>query len=162
MKKTKILMLFVLIALSITTIYAAKAPEFTFETFGGKRVKSTTLLEKGPIFLDFWGTTCEPCLKALPHISGFVAKYPEMNFVGINLDSPRNKDKAQKLFKANKYEFIDGYDENKAMQNLFGVKDMPRTIIIDTDGEIVYDNSSFTPGDEEKYEKLIKDILSKD
>jgi thiol-disulfide isomerase/thioredoxin len=154
--------IFLLLNLFVYLLIAVVSPEFTIETFDSKKIKSSSLLEKGPIFLDFWGTSCEPCLKALPHISDFVNKYPQINFVGINIDSPRNKDKAQKLIKSKKFKFIAGYDSSNNLRTLFGVNEIPRTIIIDTTGEIIYDGSSFTPGDEAKYEKIIKELLNKE
>jgi thiol-disulfide isomerase/thioredoxin len=138
------------------------APEFSIETFEGKKIMSTTLLEKGAIFLDFWSTSCEPCLKALPKISELAVKYQDVNFIGVNTDLAKHKDNAKKLIKSKKYKFTAANDTNKTLQNLFNVRAIPRTIIIDKDGTIVYDNNSYTPGDEVKYEKIIQSLINRE
>jgi len=140
-----------ILALTIATLTAATAPSFTVETFDGKTVRSATLLEKGPILLDFWSTSCQPCLKALPHIDEITKQFPNLNVVVVNTDSPRNKDNAQRLIKGKKFSFIQGYDGNRDLQKMFNVTGIPRTILIDTNSEIVYDHASYNPGDEQEY-----------
>jgi len=149
MKKTVLLL--IVLVMGFGTLSAATAPSFTVETFDGKMVRSTTLLESGPIFLDFWSTGCAPCLKALPHINDITARFPNLNVVVVSTDPPRLKDKSQRYIKTNKFDFITGYDGNKDLQRMFNVSSIPRTFIIDTNGEIVYDHASYNPGDEEEY-----------
>ena len=148
-----------LLVVSMTALFAAKAPSFTIETLEGDIVRSEALLEKGPIFLDFWSTSCAPCLKALPHFNEFAKKYKDMNFVAVSTDSPRNKNKVVQMVRSNRWVFINGFDSSKELQRLFNVTAIPRTIIINQAGEIVYDSTSFTPGDEKKYEEQIIKVL---
>jgi len=149
MKRT--LLVLVVAIVGFCTLCAATAPSFTVETFDGKIVRSATLLETGPIFLDFWSTGCAPCLKALPHINEFTTRFPNLNVVVVSTDPPRLKDKSQRYIKTNKFDFIAGYDGNKDLQRMFNVSSIPRTFIIDVNGEIVYDHASYNPGDEEEY-----------
>jgi len=146
----KIIMILLMTAL-VALLTAATAPSFTVETFDGKIVRSAALLEKGPILLDFWSTSCQPCLKALPHIENITKQFPDLNVVVVGTDPPRLKDKAQRYIKGQKYSFIQGYDGNRELQKIFNVSAIPRTIIINTDGEIVFDHASYNPGDEAEY-----------
>jgi len=147
----KVMLLLAITVIGLSTLIAATAPNFTVETFDGKVIRSTTLLEKGPIFLDFWSTGCQPCLKALPHINDIAKQFPNLNVVVVSTDPPRLKDKSQRYIKSNKFDFITGYDGNKGLQRMFNVSSIPRTFIIDSSGEIVYDHASYNPGDEAEY-----------
>jgi len=147
----KILLSLLVAVFAVAILSAATAPSFSVETFDGKVVRSSALLEKGPIFLDFWSTSCQPCLKALPQIEEITKQFPNLNVIVVSTDPPRVKDKAQRYVKAQKFSFVTGYDGNRDLQKMFNVSAIPRTLIIDTNGEIVFDHASYNPGDEAEY-----------
>ena len=45
---------------------------------------------KGPILMNFWTLSCEPCKKEMKHLSKINEKYSETGFqvLSINMDSP--------------------------------------------------------------------------
>jgi thiol-disulfide isomerase/thioredoxin len=141
------------------TLYGTPAPEFSIETLDGTMLRSTTLLDRGPIFLDFWATWCRPCLRALPHINNFVQQYPDLNVIAVSIDEPKDKDKVIQLVRRNRYEFITGFDSTSNLRRIFNVSTVPRTIIISQTGEIVYDGTGYNPGDEVKYDAIIQRLF---
>ena len=146
----------------IAMIYAQTAPSFTIELLDGTKVRSETLLEKGPIFLDFWATWCQPCLRSMPKWSEFAEKYPEMQFYAISIDRPRDKPKVINQIRTAKYAFEVGFDPNKEIAGLFNVGDaVPQLFIISQSGEIVFDKKGYTNGDEIKVEEVILGLLGK-
>ena len=154
-------MLLVVVFLTAISLNAQKAPDFTIETFDGKTIRSSELLKNGPIFLDFWATWCQPCIRALPHINSFVKKYPKLNVVVVSVDRPRDKDKAHNFVKTRRYEFIHAFDgSNKDLQSIFNMTTPPRSIIIAQDGEIIMDSTGYKPGDEEKYIEILDKLFS--
>ena len=153
-------MLLVVAFLTAISLHAQKAPDFTIETFDGKTIRSSELLKKGPIFLDFWATWCQPCIRALPHVNGFVSKYPDLNVVVVSVDRPRDKDKANNFVKTRKYDFLHAFDGSKDLQNLFNASTPPRSIIIAQDGEIIMNSTGYKPGDEEKYIEYLDKLFS--
>jgi len=158
LRKKNLLILLVLI-MSITTLFSTQAPSFTIETMAGERIRSETLLEKGPIFLEFWNIGCRPCLLFLPHVSEFVTKFPEMTFVAVNTDGPRHVNSALSRVRSSRWAFITALDGTRDLQRLFNVTSNPHTIIINQAGEIVYNNTGFVAGDEVKYMEVITNIL---
>jgi peroxiredoxin len=143
----------------MTSLFATKAPDFTIETIDGRMLRSATLLENGPILLDFWFTACVPCQKALPHISDLVGRYPGLNVLAVSTDSPRLKDRVIQYVRSNRFAFTTGLDPAKTLQRLFNVTAMPRTIIIDTDGTIIYDHTGYKAGDEAKYHEILDNLF---
>jgi len=152
--------LFVTLATIFVALFSMQVSAFSIETIHGEIIKSETLLEKGPILLDFWSTSCRPCLSKLPHVSRFATKYPEMSFFAISTDSPRHKDNVMRQIRSSRYEFTTGFDGTRNLQRLFNVTAIPRTIIINQTGQIVYDNTGYNSGDEVKLEETIVKILS--
>ena len=152
-------LLLLILVMSMTTLFSAQAPSFVIETMTGERIRSETLLEKGPIFLEFWNIGCRPCLLFLPHVSEFVGKYPEMTFVAVNTDGPRHVNNATSRVRSSRWAFITALDGTRDLQRLFNVTSNPHTIIINQAGEIVYNGTGFNAGDEAKFEEIIVNIL---
>ncbi|MCK9328890.1 MAG: TlpA disulfide reductase family protein [Candidatus Cloacimonetes bacterium] len=137
----------------------SEVPAFSIETLNGDVLKSQDLLEDNIIYLDFWATSCQPCLRLLPQVSNLVEKYPDVTFIAVSIDSPRHKNNVSKLVRSQKFEFITAYDSNKALQKLFNVTSIPRSIIINKKREIVFDHSGFNSGDEQEIEKALQEAL---
>lgn len=43
------------------------------------------------LLVNFWATWCVPCRTEIPALNRLHDKYPEVRFVGINLDDPENE-----------------------------------------------------------------------
>ncbi|MCL2064856.1 MAG: TlpA family protein disulfide reductase [Candidatus Cloacimonetes bacterium] len=155
----KTLFLLIVVTTFVAILFSSPAPSFTIETMQGDVVRSEDLLAKGPIYLDFWSTSCEPCLRKLPHVSSWVSKYPEMSFFAISTDSPRQRDGVVRHVRSSRYQFTTGIDSSRNLQRLFNVSLIPRTIIINQAGEIVYDNQGYNPGDEVELENFIISVI---
>ena len=158
LKRTVIL---IIIATFVAIIGDSTAPAFTIETIQNETLRSEALLEKGPIFIEFWATWCNPCVRFLPHVDQFSRNHPEMTFIAVSIDRPRDRDKVLRHARSNRFNFVTGFDGSRDLQRLFNVTSVPRTIMINQAGEIVYDNSGYNSGDEVGLEAKIKEILGK-
>jgi thiol-disulfide isomerase/thioredoxin len=43
------------------------------------------------VLINFWATWCKPCRDEIPALNRLHKKYPQVRFVGINVDDPRNR-----------------------------------------------------------------------
>jgi len=117
----------------------------------------TSLMGKVHVF-EFWSTTCEPCLEAMPHLSKLARKYKDsVAFVGIDFYEakttakwPSAVDKVERYVNApdSPIPFSVGMDDiNMTMSNAWfkatenRIGEMPWTILVDADGRIAWSGS---------------------
>ena len=138
-------------------------PEFTLEDINGGQISSEELLNKKAVIIDFWAKWCTPCKKALPHLSDLQEEYANLaNVVCITIDKARDKDKAKSFVKSKGYDFITLFDPNKSVSDMLNVSSIPRTFIVNGNGEIVYKHEGYTQGDEYELEAELRKIIYKD
>ena len=138
-----------------------KAPNFTLQVYDGSGLNGeytleTSLAEGKVVVLNFWGTTCDPCIKELPHFNALKEKYgDEVEIIAIhNIDIAPGVD-VQKFINSSKlrtedwttYDIIFAQDARVIEYNgqmltayeAFGGKDSyPVTAIINAKGVFAY------------------------
>ena len=152
-------MLIIIIAIQLTA--AEKVGEFKLENIEGKQVKLSDFQKEDLVILDFWATWCVPCKNSLPKINDIHEKYDNVNVLAINVDKPRKKAAAVSHVKSNRFTFHTLFDSKKVVQKQFNITNIPRTLIIDQDGTIIYDHTGYQRGDEKHYEEIIIEWLEK-
>jgi len=158
----KNLLIVLMSILLVTQVFAAdKAGDFKLENLKGKQVKLSDFQEKGLVILDFWATWCVPCKNGLPKINEIHEKYDTVNVLAINVDKPRKKSKAIAHVKSNRFTFHTLFDPKKIVQKQFNVTNIPRTLIIDQEGNVIYDHTGYQRGDEKHYEEVILKWIEK-
>ncbi|MBL7748811.1 MAG: DUF547 domain-containing protein [Chitinophagaceae bacterium] len=88
------------------------------------------------LIVDFFGTWCVPCVKALPKLSALQRKYKEQIRVVLVSNEPEEK---LAVFMARQKEFILSLvvDEQQLFTNYFQPPSYPYTVIIDKNGKVV-------------------------
>jgi thiol-disulfide isomerase/thioredoxin len=144
----------------------APAPEIAMENPDGKIMKLSDLKGK-VVLLDFWASWCGPCRKANPHVVEIYQKYKDQGFtvysvsldgldsrtksrlkadqIGPRLESSKDKWMAaiekDKLTWENHVSSLDKWDTPAA--SAYGVTSIPRTFLIDREGNISAINPRF-------------------
>lgn len=120
------------------------APVFTADTpEGGKLALADVKAEV--IILDFWASWCGPCRRENPNVVRMYNKYHEkgLEIVGISLDKAGQKNRWLKAIAQDKLTWkhlsnLKGWQEPIAQ--LYGVRSIPATYILDGDGKIIAKN----------------------
>ena len=113
-----------------------EAPAFEAPLLGGGGTLALEDLEGKPVFLNFWGSWCEPCKDEAPALRRAERIYgDEIAFVGINIRD--GVDDA--LAFADRYglDYRHVRDEDLAIYDDYGLTGQPESFFIDRDGEVV-------------------------
>jgi len=115
------------------------APEIALPNPNGDIVKLSDL--KGDyVLIDFWASWCKPCRMENPNVVRMYKKYANENFeiFGVSLD--RNKEKWLEAIEKDKLEWPQVSDLKfwqSAAAELYNVKSIPFTVLIDPDGQVI-------------------------
>ena len=156
--KTFARILFILL-LHASLIHATTAPDFSLPTPAGPRLSLSSLLERGPVLLDFWATWCKPCIKAMPKLQEIHDKYAKrgLTVLGVNEDGPRGQNRVRPFLRSRKLTFPNVIDGDGSVMKRFQARAMPTTILVASDGEIVLRITCI--GDEEALTQAIEAVL---
>ena len=116
------------------------APDFTLSTPEDQPVTLTNAVDRSgaagvPVVLNFWATWCGPCRVEMPNLQNASEKFgDEVAFIGVN----------QAETAVNIVEFRDEFsltypllvDQERVVNNLYGVTSLPTTIFIDASGTV--------------------------
>lgn len=132
------------------------APDFTLSSLDGKKITLSDLRGKA-VLLDFSATWCPPCRLLMPLIQKFHERWAEKDLVVLMInDEP--VDTISKYLKDKGFTFTVLRDTDGEVSRLYGVRGIPRTIIIDREGKVALDHTGFG-GDGSQLEEAIKKAL---
>ena len=121
----------------IQTVNHKKAPDFCLEELSGKKVELKHF--KGQVvFLNFWATWCSPCKEEMPSMEALYQKFKERGFVFLTISVDyEEKKKVKEFIDKHHYTFPVLIDSKCLTLDLYKVKGIPTTILIDKKGRMV-------------------------
>ena len=136
-------------------------PNLKIKDLENKKVMLEDFYSKGPILMNFWTLSCEPCKKEMKHLSKINEKYSESGFqiLSINMDSPRTMRKVKQFVKSQNYSFKILSDPRMELFRKLGGSVMPLVVMVNMDGTIEKRHIGYNPGDEVQLEKEIIEII---
>jgi cytochrome c biogenesis protein CcmG/thiol:disulfide interchange protein DsbE len=155
------LTLFFCVTASVSFAADSKAPLFKLANLDGKDVSLSDLLARGPVLLDFWATWCKPCLRGFPSLQMIHDEYKDrgLRVVTISIDSPKTRARVGPLVRSKKYTFEVLLDTEGRVAKKYNAFALPRTLLINPEGEIVYSAIGYRPNVHEELEEVVKTIL---
>ena len=127
-----------------------QAPDFKLRNLDGKYMTLASFKGKY-VLLDFWGTWCGWCIKGIPDMKEYYAKYKDrIEFVGI--DCRDTEEKWKEGVAKHELPWTNLYNgDGQGIVIAYGVQGYPTKIIIDPEGKIV---EAFLGEDPALYKKL--------
>lgn len=126
-------------------------------------VMSGDLVEEGrPTLIVFWATWCSHTKDALTSINDdyledWISDF-DLNLIAISVDDSRNLAKVKPFADGQGWEFDVFTDVNSDFKRAMNVNNAPHFMLFDLDGNLVWQQNSFAPGDEYTIEKQLINI----
>lgn len=88
------------------------------------------------VVLEFWETTCVPCMLAVPHLNQLVEQFKEKPVVFLSI-SGENEGYVREILKSRPISGLIGLDKlDKTTYSAYDVQAIPHTVIVDATGKI--------------------------
>ncbi|MEM7343840.1 MAG: redoxin domain-containing protein [Chloroflexota bacterium] len=113
----------------------AVAPDFTLTNLNGEQV-SLSQFRGQPVVVNFWATWCVPCRKEMPTFQQAFEKHQGEGLVILAIDLAEDTSQVEPFVEelGLSYEIL--YDSDGAINRLYLVNGLPRTLFIDRQGVI--------------------------
>ena len=138
-----------------------KAPDFALPTLDGDNISLSDYAGEKVVLIDFWATTCDPCLAEMPElVKLYHEKKPKgFEILAISTDGPETRAKVSSTVKQLKMDFPILLDEETEIMDRYNPKgELPFTVLVDKNGVIVLKRASYQPGDTESWNSLVAAI----
>ncbi|MBI5203253.1 MAG: TlpA family protein disulfide reductase [Elusimicrobia bacterium] len=111
------------------------APDFQAKVLGGQALSLSGLKGK-VVLLDFWATWCGPCEETIPHLIQLNGSRRDkgLEVVGVSVDDYPEDVPAYVKTHGMKYPVF--VDAEKEVMDLYGVRNVPTTVLIDRAGKV--------------------------
>lgn len=128
-------------------------PDIALSDMNGKTIKLTDY--KGKIVvIDFWSTTCKPCVAAFPAFERIVELYKDEPFQLFVVNVGESPDIVQPFMDKKDYHLQVLFDDNEALFNALNTIGTPQKFIIDTNGNINQTAIGYAGSDDKEFYKL--------
>ena len=111
------------------------APDLSFVSTTGAKFTVESLHGK-VVLLDFWGTWCPPCVRAVPSLRKLQKDHANDAFVilGISSDPDKDESKWRQFVEKNGMIWPQYRDSGHKVQSAFGVHAFPTYVLLDAEG----------------------------
>ena len=133
-----------LLALSLTSHAASlslgdKAPNFKAVTIDGKAVDLSDFVGEKPVYLKFWATWCSYCKVEMPHLQAIYDENKNhVEVLTINVGMNDSITNIENFFQSKGFNIPTVFDQKGAITSSYGVVGTPFHVLIDKEGNVVY------------------------
>ncbi|MDC0466293.1 TlpA family protein disulfide reductase [bacterium] len=146
----------------LTKLTPGKAsPKFIYENYIGGMTDLEDLAGK-ILYIDVWATWCGPCLREIPALKSLENDYHNKNiaFVSLSIDEKKDYQKWRTMIADKELtgiQLMADNNWNSSFVTSYGIKGIPRFILIDTLGNII--NSDAPRPSNPEIRKILDELL---
>lgn len=119
------------------------APELRLKSANGTEQTLSSLRGK-TVLLDFWATTCAPCVSALPELVKLHNEAKGTDLVIISIDSDDEPEKAAAVLKEKSAAWSNYHDSDATLGGAYKRMGIPLGVLINRKGEVVFYKSGYS------------------
>jgi peroxiredoxin len=141
---------------STVTKIGQNAPDFTIQTLDGGKFNLSELRGR-VVLLNFFATWCSPCLTELPHLELEIwRKFKNDNFILLAIGRGHTKRELVRFINSVEFTFPMAPDVKWDIYGKFATKYIPRNVVIDQHGKIIYQSVGYSEEELKKMTELIE------
>ncbi len=129
-----------------------KLPNVTVTDMKGTKINTDQLSNGGkPIIISFWATWCKPCIKELTTIADVYEDWQAetgVKLYAVSIDDSRSSAQVKTLVSGKGWDYEILLDKNSDFKRAMNVNAVPHTFVLNGNGEIVWQHTSFSEGAE--------------
>lgn len=167
MKKILIFSLILLISSYIIAQEAkqgSRLPSVNLKTLEGQTFNTQSISNDGkPILICFWALWCSPCKKELDTYNDYYEDWKEetgVKIIAVSIDDARSSAKVLPFVMGKDWNFDVLLDPNSDFKRAMSVNMIPHIFILDGNGNIVYQHTSYYEGLEYEVFDVIKKVAA--
>lgn len=145
--------------------HLAKLPAIEIQDLNGNPFNTKDIQNDGkPIIVSLWATWCKPCIAELLAIADEYEDWVEetgVKLYAVSIDDSKTSSRVAPFVKGKNWEYTVLLDVNSDFKRAMNVNDVPFLCILNGDGEIVWQHTSYAPGGEEEVYEIIKSLVKK-
>lgn len=137
-------------------------PSVNIKTLEGKTFNTRDIDNDGnPILISFWALWCKPCKKEMDAYSELYEDWQDetgVKIYAVSIDDARSTAKVLPFVNGKGWEMEVLLDPNGDFKRAMNVNMIPHTFLLDGNGNIVYQHTSYYEGLEEEIYELVKKV----
>lgn len=165
MRTTGLLLAMLLISSTASAQTPAKLPNVLVSTLQGGQVDVASFSNAGnPMVISLWATWCAPCKQELAAIAedyGMWQARTGVKVIAISIDDARTSARVAPYVSSQGWEFEIYLDPAGKLMRSLSVSSIPYTMLLNGNGEVIWQHSSYAPGDENALFRRIKELAGK-
>lgn len=146
------------------TSQGKKLPSVNIKTLKGKTFNTQTISNNGkPIIISFWALWCKPCKKELDAYNDNYEDWKDetgVKIIAVSIDDARSTAKVLPFVSGKDWEFDVLLDPNGDFKRAMSVNMIPHTFILDGEGNIVYQHTSYYEGLEDEIFEIVEKVAA--
>ena len=154
-----------LFAQEVKDKHLAKLPAVEIQDLNGTPFNTQNIQNDGkPVIISLWATWCKPCIAELLAIADEYEEWVEetgVKLYAISIDDAKTSARVAPFVKGKNWEYTVLLDVNSDFKRAMNVNDVPYMCILNGEGEIVWQHTSYAPGSEEEVYAVIKSLVKK-
>ncbi|MCF6319488.1 MAG: TlpA family protein disulfide reductase [Proteobacteria bacterium] len=141
-----------------------KLPSVNVKTLEGQTFNTQNISNDGkPIILSFWALWCKPCKRELDTYNDNYEDWKSetgVKIIAVSIDDSRSTAKVLPFVNGKDWEFEVLLDPNGDFKRAMSVNMIPHTFILDGEGNIVYQHTSYYEGLEDEIFEIVEKVAA--
>lgn len=130
-----------------------QAPNVVFKSVDGQQVQLGSLRGR-PVLIDVWATWCAPCISGFRDLARLYEETRKTGLAILSTDVSDDPKTAQDYLLKMGYKWPNFHDDGE-VESAFGTQGVPRSILIDPDGKIIWTALALPPSKSERQSRSL-------